>query len=77
MLPGIGKRTARDCGFDDDPLTLRDHGLCSPLAHYGWGDEDALRPFVAAHEIYDKIWGLYDSQRRIAGLTRAREQSPS
>jgi hypothetical protein len=47
------------------------------LEHYGWGDEDALRPFVAAHEIYDEIWGLYDRQRRTAWLTRAAEQSQS
>lgn len=34
------------------------------LDQYGWGDQDELRPFFAAHEIYDEIWGLYDAQRR-------------
>ncbi len=34
------------------------------LGHYGWEDEHALEPFIAAHEIYDAIWKLYDSQRR-------------
>jgi hypothetical protein len=36
------------------------------LDSYGWGDEEELRPFIAAHEIYDEIWALYDSQRRSA-----------
>ncbi|HET8978575.1 MAG TPA: aminoglycoside phosphotransferase family protein [Solirubrobacteraceae bacterium] len=34
------------------------------LEHYGWGDEQELAPFVAAHEVYDAIWRLYDRQRR-------------
>jgi hypothetical protein len=36
------------------------------LDHYGWGDEHELAPFIAAHEVYDEIWQLYDSQRRPA-----------
>ena len=34
------------------------------LDHYRWGDEHELAPFTAAHEVYDEIWRLYDSQRR-------------
>jgi hypothetical protein len=34
------------------------------LDHYRWGDEHELVSFVAAHEVYDAIWRLYDSQRR-------------
>jgi thiamine kinase-like enzyme len=36
------------------------------LDQYGWGEEDELLPFVAAHEIYDEIWRPYDRQRRAA-----------
>lgn len=34
------------------------------LRQYGWHDEHELAPFFAAHELYDEIWRLYDSQRR-------------
>ncbi len=34
------------------------------LDGYGWGDDRELVPFMAAHEIYDEIWHLYDGQRR-------------
>jgi Ser/Thr protein kinase RdoA (MazF antagonist) len=30
------------------------------LDHYGWGDEQELAPFIAAHEAYDAIWRTYD-----------------
>lgn len=36
------------------------------LDHYGWGDEPALDPFIAAHAVYNEIWRLYDRQRRSA-----------
>ena len=34
------------------------------LDAYGWGDEQELAPFTAAHNVYDEIWQLYDAQRR-------------
>jgi aminoglycoside phosphotransferase len=34
------------------------------LDAYGGGDRQELAPFVAAHEVYDEIWRLYDAQRR-------------
>lgn len=34
------------------------------LDQYGWDDEHELAPFFTAHEVYDEIWQLYDSQRR-------------
>lgn len=34
------------------------------LDHYGWDGEQELAPFVAAQEVYDEIWRLYDGQRR-------------
>ena len=56
-------------------MSLRARGATSGfvrqvLEHYRWGDEHELVPFVAAHEVYDEIWQLYDSQRRSAGLRR-------
>jgi aminoglycoside phosphotransferase len=36
------------------------------LDHYGWYDERELAPFIAAHNVYDEIWQLYDQQRRAA-----------
>lgn len=36
------------------------------LDAYGWGDEQQLAPFIAAQEIYNEIWQLYDAQRRRA-----------
>jgi Ser/Thr protein kinase RdoA (MazF antagonist) len=34
------------------------------LDAYGWGDEQELAPFIAAHAVYDEIWQRYDRQRR-------------
>jgi hypothetical protein len=34
------------------------------LDAYGWNDERELVPFLAAQEVYDEIWGMYDRQRR-------------
>ena len=34
------------------------------LAAYGWDDERELVPFLAAQDIYDEIWRMYDRQRR-------------
>jgi hypothetical protein len=33
------------------------------LAAYGWGEEEELGPFFAAHGVYDEIWRMYDRQR--------------
>jgi aminoglycoside phosphotransferase len=49
--------------------SLRDRGADEAfvtrwLAAYGGGiDADELAPFLAAHDVYDKVWGLYDAQR--------------
>jgi hypothetical protein len=34
------------------------------LDGYGWGDEKELAPFLAAQDVYDEIWRMYDRQRR-------------
>jgi len=34
------------------------------LGTYGRGDERELAPFLAAQDIYDEIWRMYDRQRR-------------
>ncbi|MEV4422754.1 aminoglycoside phosphotransferase family protein [Patulibacter sp. NPDC049589] len=34
------------------------------LDGYGWGDEEELAPFFAAHEVYDEVWRRYDRRRR-------------
>jgi aminoglycoside phosphotransferase len=34
------------------------------LDGYGWGDKRELAPFTAAHNVYDEIWALYETQRR-------------
>ena len=34
------------------------------LAAYGWDDEQELAPFLAAQDVYDEIWRMYDRQRR-------------
>lgn len=54
-------------------MDLRSHGATSAfvrqvLDHYGWGDEQELVPFMGAHQVYDEIWRLYDSQRRASWL---------
>ncbi len=50
-------------------ISLSDHGADSEfvarvLDAYGWGDEQALAPFIKAHDLYGEIWRLYDTQRR-------------
>jgi hypothetical protein len=34
------------------------------LDGYGWGDEDELASFLAAQDVYDEIWRMFDRQRR-------------
>jgi len=34
------------------------------LEAYGGVDQRELAPFTVAHDVYDEIWGLYDTQRR-------------
>lgn len=34
------------------------------LDGYGWDDELELAPFMAAQDVYDEIWRMYDRQRR-------------
>jgi hypothetical protein len=34
------------------------------LDGYGWDDEQELAPFIAAQDVYDEIWRMYDRQRR-------------
>ena len=34
------------------------------LDAYGWGDQQALAPFIAVQDVYDEIWQMYDRQRR-------------
>jgi Ser/Thr protein kinase RdoA (MazF antagonist) len=36
------------------------------LKGYGWDDEQELAPFLAAQDVYDAIWRMYDQQRRRA-----------
>lgn len=50
-------------------ISLRTRGASSSFVRqmldaYGWGDEQELAPFIAAHAVYDEIWQTYDSQRR-------------
>ncbi len=50
-------------------ISLRTRGVSSSFVRrmldaYGWGDEQELAPFIAAHAVYDGIWQMYDSQRR-------------
>ena len=49
--------------------SLRIHGagersVQEMLEAYGWDDEQKLAPFVAAQDVYDEIWRMYDRQRR-------------
>lgn len=49
--------------------SLRMHGanertVREMLAGYGWDDEQELAPFLAAQDVYDEIWRMYDRQRR-------------
>jgi Phosphotransferase enzyme family len=34
------------------------------LDAYGWDGEGSLAPFLAAQDVYDEIWRMYDRQRR-------------
>ncbi|MGO9974913.1 MAG: aminoglycoside phosphotransferase family protein [Solirubrobacteraceae bacterium] len=49
--------------------SLRIHGASARFVRemldgYGWDDEEELAPFIAAQDVYDKIWRRYDRQRR-------------
>jgi Ser/Thr protein kinase RdoA (MazF antagonist) len=49
--------------------SLRIHGanertVREMLEGYGWNDEQELAPFLAAQDVYDEIWRMYDHQRR-------------
>jgi Phosphotransferase enzyme family len=49
--------------------SLRIHGASERsvremLKAYGWADEQELAPFLAAQDVYDEIWRMYDRQRR-------------
>jgi hypothetical protein len=49
--------------------SLRMHGgnertVREMLEGYGWNDEQELTPFLAAQDVYDEIWRMYDRQRR-------------
>jgi Ser/Thr protein kinase RdoA (MazF antagonist) len=48
--------------------SLRIHGadarsIREMLEAYGWTDQRQLAPFLAAQDVYDEIWRLYDRQR--------------
>jgi Ser/Thr protein kinase RdoA (MazF antagonist) len=49
--------------------SLRTRGASSSLVRemlnaYRWDDEQELAPFIAAQDVYDEIWQMYDRQRR-------------
>lgn len=49
--------------------SLRNHGaserfIRGMLEAYGWNDAQELAPFLAAQDVYDEIWRMYDRQRR-------------
>jgi hypothetical protein len=49
--------------------SLRTRGASSSfirrmLNAYRWDDEQELAPFIAAQDVYDEIWHMYDRQRR-------------
>jgi hypothetical protein len=49
-------------------ISLRTRGASSRFVRamldaYGWGDQEELAPFFAAHGVYDEIWRMYDHQR--------------
>lgn len=49
--------------------SLRIDGASEPfvremLKAYGWDSEQELLPFLAAQDVYDDIWRMYDRQRR-------------
>ncbi len=54
------------------------------LEAYGWNDEQKLAPLLAAQDVYDEIWQMYDRQRRrlwldspLSGNSRAAGQKRS
>jgi hypothetical protein len=49
--------------------SVRIHGASSSFVRemldaYRWDDEQELAPFIAAQDVYDEIWQMYDRQRR-------------
>ncbi len=49
--------------------SLRNHGadartIRDMLDAYGWEDEQDFAPFLAAQDVYDEIWRIYDRQRQ-------------
>jgi hypothetical protein len=34
------------------------------LNAYRWDDKQEMAPFIAAHDVYDEIWRMYNRQRR-------------
>jgi hypothetical protein len=40
-----------------------DRAIRQMLDGYGWNDERELVPFLAAQDVYDEIWRMYDRQR--------------
>lgn len=40
------------------------HSVRVMLDAYGWDDARELDPFLAAQDVYDEIWRMYDRQRR-------------
>jgi Phosphotransferase enzyme family len=47
------------------------HGVRAMLSTYGWNDERELALFLAAQNVYDEIWRMYDRQRRRSGRAAA------
>jgi hypothetical protein len=52
--------------------SLRIDGASEPFVRemlnaYGWDNEQELLPFLAAQDVYDDIWRMYDRQRRRTG----------
>jgi hypothetical protein len=45
-----------------------EHSVREMLEGYGWDDELELAPFLAAQDVYDEIWRMYDRQRRRSWL---------
>jgi hypothetical protein len=41
-----------------------EHTVSEMLKGYGWNDEQELAAFLAAQDVYDEIWRMYDRQRR-------------
>jgi hypothetical protein len=50
-------------------ISLRTRGASSRFVRrmlnaYRWDDKQELAPFIAAHDVYDEIWRMYNRQRR-------------